>query len=398
MTEKKFKLSNWFTAFYAALFVGIVLRVVLYLVSTGTNDIRSWEIFARRFELSAFFRPYVDPALNHPPLAYAFAWCALVASSWLGLGFPYVFKLPSVLADIGTVFLVAAYIKAQNRAENRSAGEVFSSYLYALSVPSIFIASYHGNTDAICVFFLVLSIYLLEIRHRIFGAGFMLALAANIKLLPLIVVLPAFATFSRPRARLVFLAGLAVGIAPLAIAAALGGSLFRTNLFAYRSILQHWGINFFLWPFGNKAVVAYHLLGGKLIIGAIVTLSFLQWLWRPFSQTEVVTLAICIFLILAPGFGIQYLIYIAPFIVIASPVWASAFFVCAAVFCGTCYLYFLSSYWPLASSHSELFPLHVAVCGAVTFLLLIYFAACYSGRLVRVSRQMQVETGKADVG
>jgi hypothetical protein len=357
-----------FSAFAIAAFVGIAVRVVIYLSSTGSNDIRTWEWFAHLIDEAGFAGAYsLDPRLNHPPVACALALAALHVGSRLGVGFALAFKLLPLVADIGTIFLIRSYFRA-SRDDPRS-------WLYALSLPSVFISSYHGNTDALCVFFLTLSIYCLQLPRNAFYASLALAAAVNIKIIPLLLVVPMIVTLQSAKERLRFLMGFGLGMVPIMLGVLFLGAEFRSNIFAYRSTFQPWGITFFLYRVSNLFDVTpfdYSRIASGLIVAGIVGLSGIQWKFRRFSQLESASLVMSIFLVLAAGFGSQYLIYVAPLMVMLSSQWSVRFFTVGGLFCVLWYYQSLISYWPLASRH-HIFSPSVSLFGAFTWLTIVGF-------------------------
>ena len=82
--------------------LGLIASFVLLLCSTGTNDIRTWENFAKEIQATGLFALYAKSAkFNHPPLMGWLSWLSLEVSSLTGISFPIVFKLFPVLANIG---------------------------------------------------------------------------------------------------------------------------------------------------------------------------------------------------------------------------------------------------------------------------------------------------------
>jgi len=79
---------------------------------------------------------------------------------------------------------------------------------------AIVIAGFHGNTDAVMVFFLVLSFYALECWRSVLLCGLFLGLASEIKATPLLLV-PALMLFlSTRRDRAICIAGFLLAAIP----------------------------------------------------------------------------------------------------------------------------------------------------------------------------------------
>jgi hypothetical protein len=221
---------------------------------------------------------------------------------------------------------------------------------------------------------MVLSLYLFERPHRSIAAGLSLALAINVKLIPIVLVPILVSHLSTMRERLQFLAVLAMGCSPIIVASVLIGQPFITNVLLYRPIIVKWGLHFFLWRWEHLASL-YGRVGGSFIVASVVLLATLQFFRRVFTVAELATISVCLFLILAPGFGIQYLIYPAPLLVLVAPRWAAGFNVLAGAMAFSCYWSFLVPSWPLSTIHHRDLPVMTTRLGALTWLLLCLFVA-----------------------
>lgn len=148
-------LARWLV-FAACL--GMLVRLALAAFSEGTNDVGSWARFATEIANSGLYSTYrADPRFNHPPLIGYWAWSALRISQSTGIRFSFIFKLPVIAADCGTVLLLWRIY--------RRAGPLISlssMALYAWSVDAILVSGYHCNTDPIYAFACLLAVWLIE--------------------------------------------------------------------------------------------------------------------------------------------------------------------------------------------------------------------------------------------
>jgi hypothetical protein len=352
---------------FAAVFVGAFLRVALYVVSQGSNDIETWTYFGQLIQQVGLQQAYErEQVLNHPPLSAWWGASALALAHVINLPFPLIFKAPSVLADSCTVWLLGTFFT-----QSRSSA-AFRAWVYALSIPAILITSFHGNTDAICVFFVVLSLVLLRQSQHSFLGGLVLACAINVKIIPLILVPALVVTLPKRADRIRFIGGVALGCVPILAAIGLYGEPFVRNVFRYKSLLEPWGVNLLLMH-DAAATDLYRKLGGVVIIGLIVALSVYQLCKKSFKLEEIATVVVCIFLVFAPGFGIQYLIYAAPLLLLVSTQSAVWYHLGAGAMALACYGSFLSSWYPLASYHTGPFPSSVALLGGLAWVSLVVF-------------------------
>jgi hypothetical protein len=78
--------------------------------------------------------------------------------------------------------------------------------------------------------------------------------------------------------------------------------------------------------------------GKALILGSSLALALIHRRLSELELYELGALAFALFLVLAPGFGIQYLIYPAPLLMLASPRRGLAYAYLAGLFAGLTYL------------------------------------------------------------
>ncbi|MBO0950184.1 hypothetical protein [Fibrella forsythiae] len=130
---------------------------------------------------------YVDPALYqllnspnyytvYPPINQLFF--ALSAWADSSLGSVIVLRVPIILADLGTLWLMAKLLKQNNRNPNLA-------LLYGLNPLIILELTGNVHFEAVMIFFAMLAVYLWQQHKQLLSAG-SLALAIATKLLPLI--------------------------------------------------------------------------------------------------------------------------------------------------------------------------------------------------------------------
>ncbi|MCA1565586.1 MAG: hypothetical protein LC803_08100 [Acidobacteria bacterium] len=202
---------NWrVAAVVVAATLAFLLKLYLALYTQGTLDAAAFADHLAKIEgfggvgvhrvSGAFNNPF-----NSPPFVVHF----LKALGWLtgatGLPFAFWLRLTCVLADAGSFFLVWKLLKRspasrpnapasrnldapRERHVPRKGDVPLLLIAFALSPVAIIISGFHGNTDPVMIFFVLLSAYLLEMRE---SAGVRLAaiafgLALNFKVAPLI--------------------------------------------------------------------------------------------------------------------------------------------------------------------------------------------------------------------
>jgi 4-amino-4-deoxy-L-arabinose transferase-like glycosyltransferase len=190
---------------------GILLRVVLLVVTSGSNDSITWERFGRDIAIWGVLDEYRRTVrFNHPPLMGLWSRTAVWITDHVGVRFSVSFKLLPFAADMLGVWLI--YSLARRRGGELQAWR--AAAVFSTCLLSIVITGHHGNTDSACAVLALVAAALLADGRRPFVAGLALAATLNVKLIPLVLV-PAFGLLLRDaRERVTFGAGLALGLTP----------------------------------------------------------------------------------------------------------------------------------------------------------------------------------------
>jgi hypothetical protein len=380
--------------------LGVLASIALLLASTGSNDIRTWESFARRVGEDGLIELYrSDRLFNHPPLMGYLAWLCGEIADRLRIPFPIVFKLPSVLANVGTAVLLMSLWRS--RGNERAGRHAFA--LYCWSICAILVGAFHGNTDCIVVFACVACLYLLEVRQQSGLAGLALAAAINVKIIPVLLFLPLLATQRTARTAGLFTLGTAAGAIPFALAGLFAGDALLRNVFQYGSNLELWGPQLLIYALGTLPDVGpaaaqeltqayYGGMGRTAILASAVVLAAYGY-WRKVGPATLMAATLCSFLVFAPAFGVQYTVYLVAPILAVSLDWAPRYDVFAGLFILLVYLLFRWGEWlPLTSFHNAAIPLPHAAVGFAAWAV----AVCF---LVACLRQRSPEpAGEADAG
>lgn len=173
--------------FWAAVFIGLVIRIYLVAFTQGTYDVGIWQAHAagvHKEGLIGYYHQNVE--MNHPPfIAVIVSWLWSIALS-NSIAFRILLRAPFALLDGCTALLLLRVLR-----ESRYCFVVTACYwLHPLS---IIFSAYHGNTDSSVAFFLMLCFYLLS-RQKIICAGAALGISLWVKL-PGVLALPAFLFF-----------------------------------------------------------------------------------------------------------------------------------------------------------------------------------------------------------
>jgi uncharacterized membrane protein len=317
----------------AAALVAFVLKLIIAANTFGTNDVITFYQFAKSLHEHGLQWTYQHSiSFNHPPITAFF----LRAIYYLdhqaffydhGIAFPFLLRLPGIIADLVVVFALLWAVRIDNWVRTPSWALLF----FALSPVSLMISGFHGNTDPVMVMFLVLAT-ISVLRVQPVFAGIFLALSCQIKIIPFL-LFPIFFFFWFTRGKMVsFLLPFVIGTLllwwePLTKFPA----LFLGNVLSYGSFWGIWGITYWLRLTGlpEFSVVSFHhlppfeyLVVSALKILIIVAVLFIAWRRRQLDErafVESLAYAWVAFFILSPGVCVQYMIWLAPFILLFSP-------------------------------------------------------------------------------
>ena len=337
--------------FWAAMFIGLAIRIYLVVFTEGTDDIGFWQQHAagvRELGLIGYY--HANNNMNHPPFISVAASLLLRAAEATGIPFRVLFRTPFAIIDAGTAMLLLYMFR-----NNRYRFAVCACYwLYPLTM---ILSAYHGNTDSSMAFFLMLCLCLLS-KEREILAGAALGVSLWIKL-PVILAIPAF-VFVLPnlRKRLSFLAIIGiVGVSTYMPAIFKDPLIVYRNIFGYHGMVIQsaagipiWGTRIFIFPFLEGLSPQWHKIlwyplaflmwqSWSISILLIILLSWLRRFHRTTAQLGTTIAAVYAILY---GFSnycsFQYFSWSIPFWFFAPPV-----FLIGAILLTGGYIY--SLYW-----------------------------------------------------
>jgi hypothetical protein len=265
--------------------------------------------------------------------------------------------------------------------------------MYAWNPVAILISGYHGNTDSIYACLSLLSVYLLQDRARPFWGGVALGAAINVKLIPVLLILPLALSLRRPAELIKFVAGLAVCVLPFLPPLLLARDAFWHNALAYKSLLTLWGIQFFLLMPHPPAEAApdkvsaaarwYWEYGRYVLLAAVCMWAVVARLAnrkgadgdgkRGWDRYTIAAVTYALFIALAPGFGVQYLVVLVPLLYAVNPRFANVYGLAAGAFLLAAYDHYSDWTFPFSSLFDSMFPVYVGVIGLAPWALLVYF-------------------------
>lgn len=465
---------------WGALAAATLVKLYLALRTAGTLDVAAYADFARKARELGGVGLYHDPGAFSPYVYLPFGIHLLRLLDWLAsataLPFGFWLRLPSVLADAGSLLLVWRHFgRAARDAATRdgardgettrdarrgeaaaraglTTGQFASLLLLALSPVSVVVSGFHGNTDPLMIFFALLSASLVEgaarggagaKRGRLeLAAGVAFGMALNVKIVPLVFAPAVWFYLACAPARLRFFGAAAATVFAASLPYALQEPLtIARAVLGYGSLYGSWGWSYLLAdalpatlsyarpPHGLYGPHATYATIGKWLAFALVTAASFRMNRAtapdertaatggpatteesktaaermatgvgPAAADERMTterttvgsaaragvpvgarpplvlqcgLAASIFLALTPGFGMQYLVWLVPFVAALGPLPSLIYNLAAGCFVVASYACWFRRPPPALCSAYDYAPLMLAAWFSI--ILLVFF-------------------------
>jgi hypothetical protein len=191
--------------------------------------------------------------------------------------------------------------------------------MFCCNPVSILITAYHGNTDSLCASLSLLAAVLMDSR-RVFWSGLALAAAINVKLIPVLLIAPLWSCVRDRRGAALFLGGLSLGVLPFVPYLLEHWPGFSKHVLSYRSGAKVWGVTYALFKLGSvldvigkpcRSIARFWIEQGFIgVMAWPLVLAALQRFKRPgWSACELAAFSMLGFLVITPGWGVQYLVY-----------------------------------------------------------------------------------------
>jgi len=321
-----------------------IVRVIPATIFFGTSDVMGWELLGRHLLAGENF--YATQLHNWPVLWIYFSAAALLAHDTTGLPFALLIKLPPITADVILALMLM-----------RAAGWG-ASLVYALHPVAVLISGYHGQFDSLMLAPTVLAWRLFETwkgPRRVIGSGLALGVGVWFKPVPLLllpVFLPRLRTW-RERA----------AYGALSVAPACLGTLpyllrwpedVAVNFLGYSSWFGQWGYPV-VWmlveylkdhtipwwlpdpEFVSPPLQAMFAAGRWLLLAALVSVWVVSFK-RGLSTLPSIIATFSAFYFVTVGFGLQYLLWIVPFAILARDRMLWPYTLTSTAVLGTAYL------------------------------------------------------------
>lgn len=318
----------WPLAIVVCALLAFALKITLALNTYGSNDVLFWEANLAKIRSDGALALYRDGAqifrdgalyhtepFNQPPfmihMLRLWGWLADIS----GLPLRFWLRCTSTLNDLGSLVLLARILTRLPGVKQHNA-----LLLVALSPVSIMVSGFHGNTDAVMIFWTLLSMDLLESTGPAWLAGAAMGMAMSTKIVPVILLPAAIFYLSSVRRRVEFLLGAgAIFLACSLPVRAQDPRLVLDRVFAYNSRPGHWGFSRLLnvitlltgkapWLYTSYQTVG-KVVALALAVAAAIRMNLQSPKPPPFLQWGFL---LFLFVFLTPGFGVQYLAWLVP--------------------------------------------------------------------------------------
>jgi hypothetical protein len=300
----------------------LAAKLYIALSTFGCQDMLYWHRFVYNLRQFGTFGLYHRIGyFNHPPaMAHLLGLLGWTAAA-TGVSFAFWLRLPAILADVGSLFLVARLLPEPRRGHRETA-----LLLLALAPASLLIAGFHGNTDPLMIFLVVAAVSVAERESagRAAWSGLLFGVALGVKAAALILLAPLFFWWRSWRARGSFAA--AVGVT---VAAASSPAIWHDPVYIVQRVLGY-GSTAGIWgPTDLRDQVSLALGTGPRPAAIFSAAAFFGWRlsllaglaglagWLNLRQRRpplylTCGLVMALFLLLTPGWGIQYLAWLVP--------------------------------------------------------------------------------------
>ena len=305
-----------------------VAKVYCAWTTIGTADVGLFREFGHTISdrgLTAMYRE--TPLFNHTPLVGTFTGFAYDLSGGQGRPFARIMRAPGIVADLLSVF-VLLWLR---RRTGRPAWWALA--LFAVSPISFMVSGFHGNVDPLVPLALLLAAAAC-VGGEAALCGLCIGLACQVKIIPLLVA-PVFFFhwWHREKARAFTATAAVTGVIGWLLPLLTLPGVFLKNVVGYSSIWGVWGITYLLRLTDAPALrgiifttltptqAAVIAVLKVIVIGGVLALA---WRRRAGDVLPTLALAWLVFFVFAPGFGVQYLVWPAPFFLFLSARWSAA--------------------------------------------------------------------------
>lgn len=337
---------RWLIVLLAALLARLVPTLLLPV--GATYDIESYKLVTDG--LLGGQEVYAAALGRHPylPFQMVIMGASALLAQWTFLPYVVAIKLPTLLADVAITALIIHSARRERLSERYA---LHVGWLYALNPVSILVTAYHGQFEAVTLLLALLAWFYWRFGRRPLASAAGLGLAILNKTWP-VIFLPLLVLRMRSRREQLYYAAVAIAIPTLITLAYI--LLFSPNvrpmllrILTHRGVAGYWGPTAVLAMLGQTLPAAQSLFDTIVAFRTWLLLAAglaAVWLTRQQSLLDaMLTTLLCIFVVTI-GIGIQWLVWLVPFAVLAGEERRLKWYSVAATFMLIIHLYGLHMY------------------------------------------------------
>ncbi len=155
MTNNKSTTKNQYILLSLILFFALILRIFLSKSEGYILDINHFTNWSQEVFNSGFTNFYQNSRADYPPFYIYVLWIVGAISHIFNVDFLILLKIPAIIADISTSFLIF-HIAKKYTSFNIA---LLSTILYAFNPAIIYTSAIWGQVDSIYTFFLLFAVY-----------------------------------------------------------------------------------------------------------------------------------------------------------------------------------------------------------------------------------------------
>lgn len=330
----------WVIAFIFTALGVFAVKIFVASSTAGAPDISAWKDFLANIQncgvcvyrtggvMVETIGPRVTP-FNHPPFVIHLLRLVGAISNALSVDFALVFRGLTSCFDLGSAILVYKLLTRYG---------LFTPVrflLYLVAPATILISGYHGQTDTLMIFFVLLAAFFIE---KPVLAGLAFGMALSIKIVPLIFA--AAFIFYLPRDQRIKFAAAVVGIGFLLALPYIvqEPAMIAREVLGYRSFPGRWGWSRALFAQTGPSALFWLTtrVAAYLLIAYLWYLSLKMWRKRIPIYTQLSAIS---FLLIAftPSWGTNYMSWLDPFAVTPGALLGLGYYVTSGALIGCLY-------------------------------------------------------------
>jgi hypothetical protein len=348
----------------------LAAKIVIAYNTYGTNDAITFEADIAKLESSGpeeLYRKGVESQPGHwqpfshaPPVIHGLLLLKALENR-SGLPLRFWLRVCCALADLACLGLLWKIgVRSQ-----------IGLLLTALAPVSLMVSGFHVNTDPLLVCAILASVCLIRSRHFVW-AGAALGIALSIKVSALI-FLPALAIAAGAK-RGAAMAGAALVcfcVLSLPYIWEFPGTIL-TSVMKYAGLYGYWGIPALSLLTGADGVYSWYEKLGKFIALGVVGAAAVVICKKGRQEDMLLTcgMSAALFLLFTPGFGVQYLVYLVPWLAVSRASVAVSFGLVSGTFLAAFYTWGSRGFpWYLANFFStRSMPVPIFSLGLLTWI------------------------------